>query len=294
MVKPEKPRWMTVVSVFAKNLVLLLVLVGLVQMVRRLSSKDSMVDTQLGFSEFEKRISEVEDFVKSTSGMLQVQVDVVSKKMENEIGALRSNVRKKIEDQSAALRIELEKFEEKSRGMEKLLSELKAVDWLSKEEFNNLFKELKKGKKSGSIEENEVTLDDIRVYAREIVEKEIEKHASDGLGRVDFALASAGAKVVKHSEPFAAGKGSTWLSQVSFKAVHEDAEKMLKPSFGEPGQCFPLKGSSGFVQIKLRTAIVPEAVTLEHVSKVNFLLLYGICLSLLALLTHCCHSFGII
>ncbi|CAM8968180.1 unnamed protein product [Rhodiola kirilowii] len=42
---------------------------------------------------------------------------------------------------------------------------------------------------------------------------------------------------------------------------------MLRPSFGEPGQCFPLRGSSGFVQIRLRTAVIPEAFTLEHVAK---------------------------
>ncbi|KAL0791197.1 hypothetical protein Bca101_007443 [Brassica carinata] len=37
--------------------------------------------------------------------------------------------------------------------------------------------------------------------------------------------------------------------------------------FGEPGQCFALKGSSGYVQIRLRGPIVPEAFTLEHVAK---------------------------
>jgi SUN domain-containing protein 1/2 len=52
------------------------------------------------------------------------------------------------------------------------------------------------------------------------------------------------------------------------RGVHPNADEMLKPSFGEPGKCFALKGSSGFVQIKLRGAIVPEAVTLEHVAKV--------------------------
>lgn len=264
-VKPEKPRWITVASIFTKNLVLLVVLVGLIQMVRRLSSKDSAVGTQLGFSEFERRISEVEDFVKSTSGMLQVQVDVVSKKMESEIGDVRSEVSKKIDEQSAALKAELKKYEEKSQGMEKVLSELKAADWLSMEDFNKHFEELRKRKGSG-LSEDEVTLDDVRVYAREIVEKEIEKHAADGLGRVDYALASGGGMVVKHSRPFK----NDWFSKSMSNGVHSDAEKMLKPSFGEPGQCFALKGSSGFVQIKLRTAIIPEAVTLEHVSKVKF------------------------
>ncbi|KAK2634525.1 hypothetical protein Ddye_029317 [Dipteronia dyeriana] len=263
--KTEKPRWMTVASIFIKNLALLLVVLGFIQMIRRLSSGDSMVGTQSGFSEFERRISDVEDFVKSTTGMLQVQVDVVSKKMETEIGGLRNEMSERIDDKTSALELELKKLEEKSKGMEKSLSELKAVDWLSKEEFDKLYEELKKGKNS-AFSENDVSLDDIRVYAREIVEKEIEKHAADGLGRVDYALASGGAMVVKHSEPFI-GKGTKWFSISSRNGVHSDADKMLKPSFGEPGQCFPLKGSSGFVQIRLRTAIIPEAITLEHVSK---------------------------
>ncbi|KAL5733769.1 hypothetical protein ACOSQ2_033461 [Xanthoceras sorbifolium] len=264
--KPEKPRWMTVASIFTKNLALLLLLLGLVQMIRRLSSGDSMVGTQLGFSEFERRISEVEDFVKSTTGMLQVQVDVVSRKMETEIGGLRNEMSEKIDDKSSALELELKKLEGKSEGMEKLLSELNAASWLSKEEFNKILEELKKGK-IGEVSENEVSLDDIRVYAREIVEQEIGKHAADGLGRVDYALASGGGRVVKHSEPFSGGKGTNWFLMSSQNGVHSDADKMLKPSFGEPGQCFPLKGTSGFVQIRLRTAIIPEAITLEHVSK---------------------------
>ena len=53
---------------------------------------------------------------------------------------------------------------------------------------------------------------------------------------------------------------------------HLLSENMLKASFGEPNQCFPLKGDSGFVQIRLRTTIIPEAITLEHVDKVMFLL----------------------
>ncbi|CAA2963831.1 SAD1 UNC-84 domain 1-like [Olea europaea subsp. europaea] len=72
--------------------------------------------------------------------------------------------------------------------------------------------------------------------------------------------------VVRHSESFGKVTGSgSWLTNRN--KVHADAAKMFRPSFGEPGQCFPLKGSNGFVQIKLRTAIIPEAVTLEHVFK---------------------------
>ena len=112
------------------------------------------------------------------------------------------------------------------------------------------------------------------MFARDIVWKEIEKHAADGLGRVDYALASGGAKVVRHSEPYGFGKGNGWFTTAKGRnRVHASANKMLEPSFGEPGQCFPLQGSSGFIEIKLRTGIIPEAVTLEHVSKVIFFLL---------------------
>lgn len=102
-----------------------------------------------------------------------------------------------------------------------------------------------------------------------MMEKEIEKHAADGLGRVDYALASGGGFVIKHSEPFLVGKGSSsnWFATRSGRA-HANAVKMLSPSFGEPGQCFALKGSEGYVQIRLRRPIVPEAFTLEHVDKV--------------------------
>ncbi|WOG97588.1 hypothetical protein DCAR_0416929 [Daucus carota subsp. sativus] len=46
-----------------------------------------------------------------------------------------------------------------------------------------------------------------------------------------------------------------------------DPVRMITPSFGQPGECFGLKGNRGFVEIKLRSAIIPQAVTLEHVAK---------------------------
>jgi SUN domain-containing protein 1/2 len=84
---------------------------------------------------------------------------------------------------------------------------------------------------------------------------------------VDYALGSGGGKVVSHSEPFMNGKNYFHSSN----NVHKTAQKMLEPSFGQPGECFALKGSSGFVDVKLRAGIIPEAVTLEHVDKVSLL-----------------------
>ncbi|KAJ4813446.1 SUN domain-containing protein 1 [Rhynchospora pubera] len=106
----------------------------------------------------------------------------------------------------------------------------------------------------------------MKLFAKEMVEREIEMLAADGLGIVDYALWSGGARIVKHSEPFTGGK-TNWFAANGRGSVHSNAQKVLKPSFGEPGQCFALKGSSGFVEIKLRSSIVVQAVTLEHVVK---------------------------
>ncbi|KAK6228512.1 hypothetical protein SCA6_000852 [Theobroma cacao] len=268
--KTEKPRWLTVVSIFIKNLVLLLVLVGLVQIIRRLALKTgevSGVGTQMELTEFEGRVAEVESFLKTTAKMIQVQVEVVDRKIENEIGGLRRELNERIDDQIGVVESSLKKLEEKSEGLDKSLSELRSSNLLTKEEFDKLYEQLIKEKGENGDNENAVSLSDLGAYAREIVKNEIEKHASDGLARADYALFSGGGKVVRHSEPLLVGKGSNWFLKSSQNGVHRDADKMLKPSFGEPGQCFPLKGSNGFVQIKLRTAIIPEAITLEHVAK---------------------------
>ncbi|RZB65785.1 SUN domain-containing protein 1-like [Glycine soja] len=263
--KAEKPRWLTLVSIFGKNMVLLVVLAGLVQLIWRMSLKsgDGMAGGYVGFSEFEGRISDVEGLLKKTARMIQVQVDVVDKKIEDEVRGLRRELNEKIEEKGEILENGLKKMEAKNEELERYLSELKGEDWLSKEEFEKFVDEVRSVKGSGY---EGGGLDEIREFARRVIVKEIEKHAADGLGRVDYALASSGGAVVKHSEVFDLVRGN-WFLKSARNGVHPNAEKMLKPSFGEPGQCFPLKDSRGFVQIRLRTAIIPEAVTLEHVAK---------------------------
>ncbi|KAL3814329.1 hypothetical protein ACJIZ3_015597 [Penstemon smallii] len=145
----------------------------------------------------------------------------------------------------------------KNRGMDRdeiigivrevVEKEIGTESFLTKEEFQEFVEEFKKARKQ------------IIGYAAEIVEKEIERHAADGLGMVDYAM--AGSMVVDHSQPdFVCEKNEYfWVCKI--------AEKMITPSFGEPGQCFPLAGDNGFVEIRLRDTIVVEAVTLEHVAK---------------------------
>ncbi|KAM0014477.1 putative SUN domain-containing protein [Helianthus debilis subsp. tardiflorus] len=256
---PSRPPWKTAVSVIVKNLGLLAILLVLIQMVRRLGfnqggNGSGGSDSVLGL-EYERRIAEVEAFLKTTTKMMQVQVDVVDRKIENEVKGLRTELSKRIDDERVMVNNRFSEFDGRVGSVEKAVT---GADWLSRDEFDKFVEEFR-----GVDDVGELRLDEIRAFAREIVEKEIGKHAADGLGRVDYAVASGGAKVLRHSEAYSASRVMGWFSG----NVRSDAMKVLQPSFGQPGECFPLKGDTGFVDVKLRTAIVPEAITLEHVSK---------------------------
>ncbi|KAF2573385.1 hypothetical protein F2Q70_00006638 [Brassica cretica] len=265
--RSEKARWKRVARIFAKQLVALLIIVGLIQAARKVlspsssSSPTSSFETEMAFSGLESRIAEVDGLVKATTSTTQVQVELLDKKIEKESKALRQE----LEAKASAFHNELKKIETKTESLEKSVEEVKAKPFVSREEFERVYEELKKGNVDDSAF-SEVSIDELRAYARDMMEKEIEKHAADGLGRVDHALASGGGFVMGHSEPYLVGRGSSWFATTGRKA-HTNAVKMLSPSFGEPGQCFALKGSSGYVQIRLRGPIVPEAFTLEHVAK---------------------------
>ncbi|KAG7581017.1 SUN domain [Arabidopsis suecica] len=263
--KTDKGQWKTVVRVFAKQFGALLLLVGLIQLIRKLTLKDSSlsssnfpIETEMVLSELESRISAVDGLVKTTTKMMQVQVEFLDKKMESESRALRQT----IESTSSVLQSGLKKVESKTERLQVSVDELNAKPLVSREELERVYEELKKGK----VGDSDVNIDELRAYARDVVAKEIGKHAADGLGRVDYALASGGGFVMGHSDPYLVGSGRNWFG-TSRRRVHSKAVKMLSPSFGEPGQCFPLKGSNGYVLIRLRAPIIPEAVTLEHVSE---------------------------
>ncbi|XP_076890280.1 SUN domain-containing protein 1-like [Bidens hawaiensis] len=257
-----KPPWKTVLSVLVKNLGLLLILILFIQMLRRLAFNQHPLafDDATVNSDYDRRIADVEAVLKTTLKMMQAQIDLVDRKFEGGIDVLRTEVTKRIHDEHAAAFNKFGEFDARVETVERLVT---AAEWLSRDEFDRFVEEFNKGKR-GVDDVSEVKLDEIRAFAREIVHKEIGKHAADGLGRVDYAVATGGAKVLKHSEAFnSGGKVKSWFAG----NVRSDAVKVLQPSFGQPGDCFPLKGDTGFVDIKLRTAIVPEAITLEHVSK---------------------------
>ncbi|KZV44702.1 SUN domain-containing protein 2-like [Dorcoceras hygrometricum] len=262
--RSSKPRWLTVVSILTKSISLLVVIVGLIQMSRWavLNSGRKMEGFEVISGDFEGKFAEVESFVKTTVKAMQVQVDAIDRKIEDGVGSVRKEFGKRIEKNEEEVGLKLKALDVRSDAFEKFIDGFRAKNLLSKEEFGEFFQEFMKSKNNGI--SSDVGLDQIKEFAREIVEKEIEKHAADGLGMVDYALASGGGRVIKHSEAYGVGKIGGLITR---NRVSAESQKMLMPSFGEPGHCFPLKGGSGFVVIQLRTAIVAEAVTLEHVAK---------------------------
>lgn len=115
-----------------------------------------------------------------------------------------------------------------------------------------------------------ITLDDVRKLARNLIEEEFEMRVDD-VGLPDFALASGGAKILAHSEAVETKSLSFYklglASLLRQSKVHSSSLKVLQPCNGVPGECLPLKGTNGTVDIGLRTAIFPTDITLEHVSE---------------------------
>ena len=129
--KLKRPRWLTLVSIFSKNLVLLIVILGLVQMIRKLALKstDSSGGSLVVVPDFVRRIDEVESFVKTKMTMMQVQVDAMDKKIESEVGGLRRELSDKIEEKAGEVNHRFEILDSKSEMLEKKLGELGAVEF---------------------------------------------------------------------------------------------------------------------------------------------------------------------
>ena len=160
-VNPAKPRWVTLVSIL--NLVLLIVILGLVA----LKYADSLGGSFVGVPDFERRIVELESF------MMQVQTEFVNKKIESsEVGGLR---REKEKENAGEVN---HRFEKLSEMLEKKLG---AVEFLRKEDIDKIFDDLM-NVKDADIGDKEVSFDEIRMVAREMLVNEMQRHAGDGLG----------------------------------------------------------------------------------------------------------------
>ncbi|KAJ1283247.1 hypothetical protein BS78_03G113800 [Paspalum vaginatum] len=262
---PPRPRWQTALSIAAKNAALLAALLYLGDLAWRWSHPPppSPPRDRAALEGYAARVDEVEASLARTFRMIQVQLEAVDRKIDGEVGAARGGLLALLEEKRLALEGQLARLDARADELGDALAGLKRMEFLRKDEFDRFWDEVKGSLGSGP--GSEVDLDQVRALAREIAMSEIEKHAADGIGRVDYAVASGGGRILRHSEAYVPKRGNIITDW--FAGDKADPEKMLQPSFGEPGQCFAMQGSSGFVEIKLKTGIIPEAVTLEHVSK---------------------------
>ncbi|CAI5512384.1 unnamed protein product [Closterium sp. Naga37s-1] len=149
------------------------------------------------------------------------------------------------------------------------------------------------------VEGRVLTLDDVRAAAKRVVEEQLQRHLTDDIERADYALATGGGRVVAHSDALytrqqqqqrqqkrrwsqvvstvsplassgAAGAGAAASSGKEPEAdlLHPNAQVVLTPG-RFPGNCLPLKGQQGHIDIRLRSTIVPRAFTLEHLPKLE-------------------------
>ncbi|CAI5509743.1 unnamed protein product [Closterium sp. Naga37s-1] len=147
------------------------------------------------------------------------------------------------------------------------------------------------------VEARALTLDDVRAAAKRVVEEQLQRHLTDDIERADYALATGGGRVVAHSDALytrqqqqqrqqkrrwsqvvstvsrlassgAAGAGAADSGGKEPEAalLHPNAQVVLAPG-RFPGNCLPLKGQQGHIDIRLRSTIVPRAFTLEHLPK---------------------------
>lgn len=270
-------KWQLAARVFTKAFMLFILVAGLGSTAWHWglianSGANSEVAVPLELFASESRILELQDFLKKTTKMMQIQLELVDTKIAKQVEDLRKELEQRIGEQAATFLLELRNLQAKTGEIEDSLVKLTDSGVLSRNEVLALVTSVV-NTRAAEGDGQALSLDDVRAVAKQIVEAEIDKHSADVLGRADYALGTGGGKVVRHSEGYFVGNRWSWgrgaldILKMNFNGLHRDADKMLKPSFGEPGQCLPLQGSSVFVDVALRTSILPEAVTLEHVAK---------------------------
>ncbi|KAH7423092.1 hypothetical protein KP509_12G038900 [Ceratopteris richardii] len=261
------PRSFLLKNLLSPSFLLLIVVAGLATTTWNWRAPPSVLHAD----SLEGQVAELEEILTKATKMLQVQLDLVDAKIYKEVEGVKKELEEKIDEQASKFGTELHNMLARTESIESSLKKVLDAGFPSKQDVLSLINSVvdqRAAEGSGKA----LSLDDVRAVARRMVEIEIEKHAADGIGRVDYALGSGGGKVVDHSEGFYHGLWFGWHLLASgflprASNIHPLANKILEPSFGEPGQCLPLKGSNVYAVIALRTDIYPEAFSLEHVSK---------------------------
>jgi len=86
---------------------------------------------------------------------------------------------------------------------------------------------------------------------------------ADAVGKPDYALASAGGRVVDYSGKWSLGRLAALVSP--FPGHDSPVEAVIQRDTSL-GACWPMAGSSGFVTVKLAQRVLVDSISLEHVS----------------------------
>ena len=125
------------------------------------------------------------------------------------------------------------------------------------------------------------------VLKQEDLQAEMDKFAADRTGRADWALYWAGGRVIDHSALWARpsdvytrvlslakelpGFAGGALTFALGTKVHPRASQWLLEPTAQgsevPGHCLALRGSTGFVDVRLRSRVRVDAVSIEHIPR---------------------------
>eukprot|EP00271_Cylindrocystis_brebissonii_P012118 TRINITY_DN3021_c0_g1_i1.p1 TRINITY_DN3021_c0_g1~~TRINITY_DN3021_c0_g1_i1.p1 ORF type:complete len:531 (-),score=86.54 TRINITY_DN3021_c0_g1_i1:1239-2831(-) len=232
----------------------------------------------------QKRIQNLDKHVQSALPKLAMQVEVANSRVDK-LQFEQTKLSKSMEDHTRAWDAKLDKLTHRLDQIDPFLQNLfKQGGPVLKRELAELVESTvaamdgQRGAKKAAEASKEssahpgaprLTLEDVRVAAREVLETELLRHLADDIAMPDYALGRAGARVLDHSE---AVRMKGWglhgmVGRLLKDRTHPYAQKLLEPSEGVPGNCLPLKGTNGSVDLSLRTTIVPSQITLEHISE---------------------------
>lgn len=122
-----------------------------------------------------------------------------------------------------------------------------------------------KAQGSGNANTKEVT-----GLVNDIIDDKLEVFAADRTGRVDFAAKASGARISASSETYTEsgafmGLSSFWMSCY----VPTKLPETVIESDGKVGNCWPMRGNVGFVEVELVGHVNVDAVSIQHASAYN-------------------------
>ncbi|CAG5129026.1 unnamed protein product, partial [Candidula unifasciata] len=102
---------------------------------------------------------------------------------------------------------------------------------------------------------------------RDIVQEALAKYNADRLGLADYALESVGGSVLCSSETYFAKSGAMYsVFGIPLWYHSSNPREVIQPDV-QPGKCWAMDGTHGYVMIQLAMPIMVSAISLEHIPK---------------------------